>query len=527
MKRIIISENQYKQLSEEILFHGSDKNPQTYDRPYIWLTYYEDYATEYGTVYKYEIDDDCNFASVEDCEEYYDCYDAIDAMYNSDMDLINALKKDGYDGYIIPSLDNDEYICLINLDKARYIGKLSDDEINENYLYHVGSVDNPENPTPYYSENRWNKWEGAGHETGSFGSGMYFTDAYPTDNRFNDERKTAIRNAEFNPYYDGQRFIEIGKNFFRVDTDFYKNLYVLKSEKEGDVLKELMSAVDSFVRHCRNYEPNDYTNMRYRQLRYLNIQRLCEMLGLNLPWNYKQMIEFGKKYCKDKSITQTPATIFMEKNGYNGVDASRAGKYNSYWEGSVIYNINKLENDIEPVKNPRDEFKLHYSQFSNNMYSDILQGKTDPSYFKTGDYIDNPDSSQKVLMALKRYPMVLSSHKFWSMPEEIKPQYLKILYDNIKKGFINLNDSYYGYSYYQTNPIKELCSDNYIDNIIKYKIFPYINLNDKLTYNIFWELSMGTWKYDKDTALGFLNTFNGDKDKYIDEINEIKEEYGI
>ena len=161
------------------------------------------------------------------------------------------------------------------------------------------------------------------------------------------------------------------------------------------------------------------------------------------------------------------------------------------------------------------------------MYSDILQGKTDPSYFKTSDYIDNPDSSQKVLMALKRYPMVLSSKKFWSVPEEIKPQYLKILYDNIKKGFINLNDSYYGYSYYQTNPIKELCSDIYIDNIIKYKIFPYINLNDKLTYNIFWELSMGTWKYDKDTALGFLNTFNGDKDKYIDEINEIKEEYGI
>ena len=394
--------------------------------------------------------------------------------------------------------------------------------LSEGYLYHKGSNIDMTNPEPYHSENRWRKWEGSGHETGSFGSGTYFTSSLPYDARFNDEDKDIIRKGQ----QIGGRFIQLrsgtnaetGRNrsgLYRVDTDFFSNLYQLRSEKEGDLLKDLMNSINSFVRGCKYDSQRDYSSMRNRQRLYMKIVSKCQILGLNMPWNYREMCVFAKNYVKDESIRQTPATIFMEKNGYNGVDATYAGRYDSYWEGSVIYDLNKVEGNIEPVKNPRDEFKVRNYDLLRTMTDDLNDAETSPNYF------NDKTAPNEVLSSLKRYPMVLASSKYWSLPSEIKPTYLKLLYNNIKKGYVNLHDAY---SHYSTYGIKELCDRAYIQDIIKYGLVQYVNVDESVTRAIFSELTHA-YSYDKETFEKFLNAYQGDMSVIEDDVEFIRYMY--
>lgn len=391
--------------------------------------------------------------------------------------------------------------------------------ISEGYLYHKGYNVDIDNPEPYHSESRWAKWEHGGHDTGSFGSGMYFTSSKPFDARFSDEDKDAIRKGEgiegrFIQLRQGEDKNEWGNRsgLYRVDTDFFSNLYRLHSEEEGDLLKNLMNTINNFFAYSRY--SNDYSYVRYRQQAYLNIVSKCKMLGLNVPWTYKEMCSFAQNYANDKSVRQTPATIFMEMNGYNGVDATYAGKYDSYWEGSVIYDLNKVKGNIEPVKNPRDEFKVRNYNLYKTMLDDLLDSKTTPKYLGDADPIT-------VLNALKRYPMVLPSNRYWGLPEEIKPKYLRILYQNIKRGFVSLNDAY---SHYTTYGKEELCSNFYIQDIVKYGLTQYVNLDESIAKSVFSELTK-TFKYPKETFEKFLDSYRGDMSVISDYVEEIQYMY--
>lgn len=408
--------------------------------------------------------------------------------------------------------------------------------IKEGYLYHRGAGLDMNNPEPYHSEGRVQKWEGAGHETGSFGSGTYFTSIDPRDGNLSDDDKRLARGS----YGVEGRFIRLkGDNgeggwrnrsgLYRVDTSFYSNLYQLKSEKEGDLLKALMNGINGYVSYCDelNYDDGSgrdykYIYMRERQNRYLKLTNLAKTLGLNFPWNYREFYKFAQEYKANTNIRQTPATIFMEKNGYNGVDATYGGKYDSYWEGSVIYDLNKVKGEIKPVKNPRDEFKLHNydKSFSRDMYTDILNGRSDPQYFKDGEYGGEADDSSKILAALKRYPMVLSANKFWALPEDIKGKYLRILLTNIQRGFINIKDPY---NWYKTDGMRELQNDAYIRAICENGVVDYVNLNDRLASNIYYELSKD-WKYeDKNMIMSFINAYKGNSEDVFEEIKYTKE----
>lgn len=389
--------------------------------------------------------------------------------------------------------------------------------LQEVYLYHRGRDVDVDNPEPYRSENRWRKWEGSGHETGTFGSGMYFTSEDSYDNRFNDREKDDIFNAKYDATKDGEKFIKIGEGLYRVDTDFFKNLYVLKSEKEGDLLVELMEAVNSYVRYVA-YDSHKSTKNRQRL--WMMMQHYSKLLGLRVPWDYRGLYEFAVSYVKDESIRQTPSTIFMEMNGYNGVDATRAGKYNSYWQGSVIYDLSKVS-DITPVSGPRDEFKLrYYGELDRTMTDDALSRKDSTSYYRDGKYGSAKEDPEQLLKALKRYPYVLEPSKFWSLPNEIKPKYLSMLYNNIRTGYVTA-------SRFSDTPIKRLMDKEYIKNIILYKAVKFINLDPKLTEALLHEFSWG-FTVDKETVLMFLNAYQGNiAQDYPEDWEEIKSEYSL
>ena len=399
--------------------------------------------------------------------------------------------------------------------------------VQERYLYHTGEVDNEENPTPHYSEARWQKFEGSGHETGSFGSGMYFTSAYPRDERwYRDEYKSAIQRRERGEGPQ-KNFIKIGDALYCVDTEFYKNLYVIKSEQEAKMLENLMEAVNSFVRSF-NWGGNGSTSFsetRWRQYRWLQINNIAKKLGIGVPWDYRGLCEFAQWYCSDQSIRPTPATIFMEKNGFNGVDATYGGKYDSYWQGSVIYDLSKVEQHIEPVLGPRDEMRIRYGQYERNLEDSIYDDESRytglASYNKDSDYrrLDNPKG---VLMALKRYRKILPTNQFWSLPDEVKGPYLDILYTNIKNGYV---DTDHNRSWLNNAPsMKELCDETYVRDIIRLGKTKYMNLDPMVTRALVHKLSWG-YGIDKNTMRAFVDAYQGDiASEFPDEWEFIQDE---
>ena len=156
------------------------------------------------------------------------------------------------------------------------------------------------------------------------------------------------------------------------------------------------------------------------------------------------------------------------------------------------------------MRNRKQIFKLNESDLKND---DILDNKTSPRSM----YGQSPD----ILKYLKRYPMALKASLYISLPESIKPLYLKILYRNIKNGYININDNF---SLYNTYGIKELCDKSYISDIIKYNLTNFVNLDIAITKAIFSELSY-TLLYDKQTFLNFLNAYTGDMYPIQDDVD--------
>ena len=398
--------------------------------------------------------------------------------------------------------------------------KSADTSLQEDYLYHRGRNVDVDNPEPHHSENRWHKWEGAGHETGSFGSGMYFTSRFSRDDRFNDAEKTDIFHAEYNPNLDNKKFIQIGQGLYRVNTDFFKNLYVLKSQNEGDLLVELMENINAYVRSVAySSKANSTNSTKSRQRMWILIQNYAKMLGLRVPWDYRGFYEFSRDYIKNESIKQTPATIFMELNGFNGVDASHAGKYDTYWQGSVIYDLNKVS-EITPVLGPRDEFQLRYNDLNRNMTGDVIARKENPTTYSDGSYGRPKDEPTTLLKALKRYPYVLPAGKLWSLPDDVKSKYLGILYNNLKTGYVSQG-------LWGGEPVRLLRDGEYIKNIIKTGHTEYMNLDKKLTEYILFELSFGLVA-DKARALEFINAYNGDIMKDFPAVMEdVAEEFNL
>lgn len=408
---------------------------------------------------------------------------------------------------------------------VQYFDEPAPEDMQEDYLYHIGRNVDVNNPQPYYSEDRWRKWEGAGHETGSFGSGMYFTDAYPYDNRYNDEKKDAIKKAYVDWRKDGEKFIQIGDGIYRVNTDFFKNLYILKSQGEGEILEELMEKINAFVRSC-NYEDYRGTSfgVKRRQRYWLVIQRNAKLLGLRVPWTYREFYNFAYSYIQDTTIKQTPATIFMEMNGFNGVDASRAGRYNSYHQGSVIYDLSKVETEMVPVQGTRDNFRLAHNDLYRTMTDDVLDNKASTSHFRDGKYGTEKDNPEELMKALRRYDMILDHSKFSSLPEEYKSEYLKVMYRNIKNGYISLDPSH---GYYPGRKDNLRTIKEYVKDFVRYQAYYFMNINPSITQGILNELSWG-YGIKKEVAINFVKSYNGDLSKdFPEDYEEVKEEFGF
>ena len=230
--------------------------------------------------------------------------------------------------------------------------------------FHFGKEHNGK---PYISDN---KYQMAGRETGHFGSGTYFS----TYRDIKDIDKYGELSNNQNP-----NFIEIKDHVYRVDFDLYKNLYRVRSKRQGDILYTMMANLNHMFYKITEMGRFVSKNANYDNASlYQEIKANADALNLDCP-SYYQLTRMAQRHEGNQSFS----TLFMEWNGYNGVNVSGVDYYDNTKHGSVIYDLSKVNTDMEEV-NPnslytseRDSYyndTVAYDEFNNYKIA-ALRGK--------------------------------------------------------------------------------------------------------------------------------------------------------
>lgn len=355
--------------------------------------------------------------------------------------------------------------------------------INEvNYNYHITNNEINGNGRPYVSDN---KEAIRGRETGHFGSGTYFA---------------SYKDKNFNKYGENisePNFIKIKNGIYRVDIDFYKNLYKVNSKQEGDLLYTTLRCLNAIY---NNVSDGKYNNATLYQKVRNNISYL-ELKDIS----YKDLINMLKTYMSENKI-QSFSTYFMEQNGYNGVNVSGIPGYDNTTHGSVIYNLDN--NSIRKIRPKHNKKTMpFYMSDTKSSYNDTI-GKSDMNdnnrEYIRGEYISNIGDmntniqSRYVKNALENNNF-LDSYILNDLNDKVVRIYFKLLYN--KKDF----GTWY-------NNLNEVLNNNrnYIIYILQYNLLYYANIPSDNNYSVILELINNYWRiYDddnKEEKIQFVNS---------------------
>ena len=379
--------------------------------------------------------------------------------------------------------------------------------IEEDFNYHF-SHGKEHDGRPYVSDN---KFQMVGRDTGHFGSGTYFS-TY----RFDDSADIKQYNKE---RINEPNFIKIKDNVYRVDLDFYKNLYKVPNERWGNVLYTTLQNVNALYNRVSN---GDYNCSRQYQI----IKNNCSHIGLNCP-SYLDFMRMAKIHTQNNSDIRSFSTVFMEWNGYNGVNVSGIFKFDNTLHGSVVYDLSKVGNDIQKVpQGDLDNFKYFMSLNGRGTSSSVA-------------YDSDEDYNMMALDGKNEY-------KWLSKLNTFSPQQIKRLLKNYADSGNIIDSEYLDYinpsimKWYLTfifNSHEELCDNvisnfNYIDIIKEQNLWYWLNYNSDRT-SVFVNLMKrfyGDLDWDLDDSQ--INTemvkyMNFLKSKMSRDLNYIEEKYLI
>ena len=452
-------------------------------------------------------------------------------------EILYNKEKDDFDDYI--QQQNDKTILIGDDDCYTAEELLVDDEeecftpqelindsLYENVLtknlnesewnYHFSKLDKEHTLEPYVSDN---KLQMAGRETGHFGSGTYFS--------------TFPEKGLNGKYKDNQtpNFIKVGENTYRVDFDLYKNLYRVKSKKQGDILYTMCYSLNRMynnIAYRGEFKKKDakYDNAYLYQI----IKANADALNLKCP-SYYELTRMAQNHKGEQSFS----TLFMEYNGYNGVNVSGIDYYDNTKHGSVIYDLSKVGGEMEQV-NPKSLF----SGFNQRSYNNtIAQTDYDDAVGNSlaGDYPMwqnnlNDMPMNKALRLLKNYTMngkTISDYSMLNLNNKLLERYLRILYTSITNKWQYYDDIEYAATDYEN-------ISSFIEAINKTKSYYWANLaNGKISMliemlkrlPIDWDLTVEEENRQKkeylDMLLGYLNRGLTKKEKEYIEKNYYEE----
>lgn len=325
-------------------------------------------------------------------------------------------------------------IIKLNEDNIRNIIREAINEVE--YNYHFGKVDTSKPITPYHSDN---KYQMKGRDTGHFGSGMYFS-TYPDKNL--DTNSGHLSTPEF---------IQIDNGVYRVDFDLYKNLYRVLNKNHGIILFNTLQLINNMYNKAIY---GDFDSSKF----YMTIKKNCNALGLKVP-SYKDLLNMMLQHYKSNN-SQSMSTVFMEYNGYNGVNVSGIPYFDNTLHGSVIYDLSKISQEDRPVKVNLNQ--MHGDKIAGE-FGDLEKNILDDNFLSSDDLNElNRLPENKQLSLLKRYNNIISGAYLNILNDNVRNQYLKILFNKIQKGYISNYEEVYNRSY--------------IEQILESKAFYYVNL---------------------------------------------------
>jgi len=319
---------------------------------------------------------------------------------------------------------------------------------------------------PYVSDN---KYQMAGRETGHFGSGTYFSTYRGKDGI--DDYGDLNRNQNPN-------FIKVGENVYRVDFDLYKNLYRVRSKKQGDVLYTMLANLNHMANNIAYMGHFNRFNAHYGNSRlYQEIKANADGLGLKCP-SYYELTRMAQRLGQDEGDVRSFSTVFMEWNGYNGVNVSGIDYYDNTKHGSVIYDLSKVNTEMEEVSP-----KSLYTGYKESPYDDaVVQGFDDPRMEALkGKYVGwydklNDMSLSDALRVLKNYTdsgNVLDYFTLKGLNPELIKRYMRILFVKNPNG-------------YWVDPMEKLVSGDeskyYARLIEEYGLYYWVNYESRKKY---------------------------------------------
>jgi hypothetical protein len=194
-----------------------------------------------------------------------------------------------------------------------------------------------------------------GRGTGHFGSGTYLS-TYKYESDFNlDSPK--VKNILQKNY--GEPLIKLDAGTYAIDLDRY-NLFRPKNEKHAELLFNLLKDINNLF---YSLESDENTQIKKE---YLNrILENCKKLNLKLTKNFVRKIknEVLPNYSKNirggdnLKYRASISTMFMEDNGWNGVNVNGIPMFDNTRHGSVIYDLKDV---TDAPKHTPDYFEKQF-----------------------------------------------------------------------------------------------------------------------------------------------------------------------
>lgn len=321
------------------------------------------------------------------------------------------------------------------------------------------------------------------------------------------EHRNDMENYVENYDNEDPQFIQVADCVYRVDLDLYKNLYRVYTEKQGDVLHTMMGDLNGFYSRVSGFGLGEYypKNAEFGNARlYQGISQNAKALGLKCP-SYLKLTRMAQEHAKArKSKPQSFSTVFMEYNGFNGVNVSGVGRFDNSKHGSVIYDLSKTSNEITPVgkinvwnTKGRGWTDTYASDSSFDMASETKTKSLRGEFFSLGFKELNPKEQLRVLKNLIDRGKIPSSKELkWYVTDEwVLKRFFGLLYKgNVDKDevfdydmmefiiknkqyqFLNMTPNEYSYGYRNRSFFIEFL-DDYKDsnwNITKEDLEKYL-----------------------------------------------------
>ena len=296
------------------------------------------------------------------------------------------------------------------------------------YNYHAGDLGADLTNLDKHGSDNIFRMQGRG--TGHFGSGIYFS-TY----RLRDKADFDSEYGQYSNYRDNNpNLIQVKNRVYRIDFDIYKNLYRVNSNKHGELLFTTMRELNNIF---YSYVHGTTDLSRW----YLKLLNNFHHLSLKLP-KYREFIkmmevaksDYNARFDKN-SVNEVSAASFstrmMEWNGYNGVNVSGIYDWDNLQHGSVIYDINKLDGEMQPVNFDHFINVDKYTGVAGDLYKDIKTRMLSSKPIFDDDIKKlNELSLDLAITLIKRYYNWVSYH-FDLLRDELKKAYLNSLHKKL------------------------------------------------------------------------------------------------